>query len=99
MDVLDILPKLDKYQREVWVPETETDAVAGQAESGFFIDAFLDSEESWPLCKACQTPMPVWLQLNVADLPPPWAGIWGGRGYLQHFLCCSEDCIADSHDV
>jgi hypothetical protein len=45
----------------------------------------------WPDCKACDAPLPLLVQLDLARLPAELAGRCGS-GLLQLFYCTRDDC-------
>ncbi|MBT9544178.1 MAG: DUF1963 domain-containing protein [Candidatus Sericytochromatia bacterium] len=84
--------------RSVWQPFIEA-GEKHRTESKFSGKAWLHTEENWPLCQHCQTPMQMMLQLNCADLPAEMQTI-AGTGLIQLFYCintdpfCAIDCEA-----
>ena len=79
----------ERWTRTAWKPITsETDGDATTSKFGG--TPWLDAGESWPICPHCQTAMPLFFQLNLAQLPAATAGIYG-RGLLQLFYCTACD--------
>jgi hypothetical protein len=79
----------ERWTRTAWKPITsETDGDA--TTSRFGGTPWLDSGESWPICPHCQTAMPLFFQLNLAQLPAVIAGIYG-EGLIQLFYCTHCD--------
>lgn len=84
----------ERWTRTAWKPITsETDGDATTSKFGG--TPWLDSGESWPICPHCRTAMPLFLQLNLAQLPAAAAGIYG-HGVLQLFYCTACD-VHGSH--
>jgi uncharacterized protein YwqG len=52
---------------------------------------YLVAGEAWPSCKRCKNAMPLFLQLDLDDLPGKYAGRFGA-GLLQVFYCTTETC-------
>jgi len=50
---------------------------------------FLAEGEAWPACTLCAKPMPLFLQLNLDELPREYTGRFGS-GLLQLFYCVGE---------
>jgi len=50
---------------------------------------WLAAGEPWPVCRICDEPMPLWLQLDAADLPAEMRAAVDG-GLLQWFRCLGE---------
>eukprot|EP00049_Salpingoeca_infusionum_P013365 m.249521 g.249521 ORF g.249521 m.249521 type:complete len:175 (+) comp15428_c0_seq22:1234-1758(+) len=54
--------------------------------------AFLPEGEKWPTCGSCERPMPLFVQLNLAEIPNhPTLDKYGREGLVQLFMCTSAD--------
>lgn len=85
-----LTPWRDACKRLAWKPITEA-GDGGLAASKFAGMPWLVEGESYPCCGNCHAPMPLFLQLNLADLPIELAGRFGS-GLLQLFYCTDERC-------
>jgi uncharacterized protein YwqG len=82
-------PWRNRWMRPGWSPITE-DGESSQTASKFGGTPWLSPDESWPYCPHCQTTMPLFLQLNLAELPDVVAYEYGS-GLLQVFYCTKCD--------
>lgn len=88
-----LAPWREVYQRPAWKPivqEGDGEVTA----SKFSGMPWLAEDEAYPCCQSCQGAMPLFLQLNLADLPAELTGRFG-KGLLQLFYCTSDDCDGD----
>lgn len=76
------------YERPAWIPQTVAED-HGAAASKFGGMALVSAEHPAPNCPSCGQPMPLFLQLNPADLPVEMAAKLHGK-VLQLFYCISE---------
>lgn len=76
------------YERPVWFPQTVA-ADYGAAASKFGGICLVSAEYPTPECPSCGQPMPLFLQLNPADLPAEMAAKLHGK-VLQLFYCTGE---------
>ena len=81
-------PWRDHAMRQAWRPITAEGEGEG-AGSKFAGAAWLAAGADWPACPTCRAAMPLFLQLNLAQLPPALAETYG-RGLIQLFYC--TDC-------
>src|SRR5262245_11922378 len=88
---------LELWRRSAWKPVTD-DADGASAGSRFGGWPWLAPSENWPRCGACSKPMPIFLQLDLADTAR-FIGQPLGFGLLQLFYCTDEDCTADERWV
>lgn len=94
MDKQEILRQLapwrEVHKRPAWKPivEAEDREITASKFSG---RPWLAEGEPYPCCGCCEDPMPLFLQLNLADLPRELTGRFGS-GLLQLFYCTSEYC-------
>lgn len=81
-------------RRSAWLPVVE--ALPGlPTASKFGGIPYLRDGESWPTCQHCGEPMPLFLQLNLAELPAALRGEFGD-GLLQLFYCTNGDASCES---
>ncbi len=84
-------PWFDKQKRTAWKPKVR--AGSGQlTDSKFGGHPWLSPRDSWPLCKGCDRPLELFVQLNLEEVPEAVAGRFG-KGLLQLFYCrhnCSD---------
>ena len=83
-------------RRSAWLPVVEAKPGLPTA-SKFGGIPYLRAGESWPTCQHCGEPMPLFLQLNLTELPEALRGEFGD-GLLQLFYCtnggasCESEC-------
>lgn len=78
-------PWIERHEKPAWRPVIE-EGDGGVAASKFGGIPWLAADEEWPVCKACNHPLEVFLQLNLAELPSELDGRFG-TGLLQLFYC------------
>lgn len=83
-----LLKKLSEFKRKAWTPVT-SEGDGSITSCKFSGMPWLSAEESWPTCRHCRRPMPLLLQLNLAELPNE-VGMKFGQGLLQLFYCTNE---------
>src|SRR5215217_4966791 len=94
MDKNEILRQLqpwrEKWKRPAWLALTRKEDGPLTA-SKFGGTPWLAADEKWPTCQECQAAMPIFLQLDLDQLPALLAG-QQGSGLLQLFYCvqCSS---------
>lgn len=90
MDAAKLEDLLAKFGREHWVPVLE--AHDGQRLGSHYASPpWLGSDEPWPVCGTCETPLDPFVQLDLAQLPAELA--WPvSSGLVQLFHCTSTDC-------
>jgi len=89
-------PWADRHARTAYAPVTR-EGHGPDRGSRFNGSPFLTAGEDWPACKQCGKAMPLFLQLNLDDLPGAYAGAFGS-GLLQLFYCVSE-CEFDGSEA
>jgi uncharacterized protein YwqG len=79
-----------KHRRPAWKPVVEDGdgPVTGSKFSGM---PWIGADSPWPECGACGTPLQLFLQLDLGDLPEE-LGRPFGDGPLQLFYCCEDEC-------
>jgi uncharacterized protein YwqG len=85
-------PWREANRRPAWKPVVEK-GDGGLAASKFSGIPFLSADESWPTCSACDEPLQLFLQLDLAALPAELKDQFG-KGLLQLFYCI-HDCAAE----
>ena len=86
------------FQRAAWFPLVE-EKDGSALDSKFGGAPWLDRGEQWPTCQHCGQPMPLFVQLNLDNLPEALGGTFGA-GLLQLFYCtntephCESECAA-----
>lgn len=83
-------PWLTRHTRTGFVPQTE-DGEGPPAGSRFGGRPWLPQGAERPKCPSCKQDWPLFLQLDLATLPGPFAERHG-PGLLQFFYCTEEDC-------
>ncbi|GAK53528.1 hypothetical protein U14_04793 [Candidatus Moduliflexus flocculans] len=81
-------------RHSAWMPVVEANAGLPTA-SKFGGIPWLQPGESWPTCQHCGQPMPLFLQLNLAELPEALRGKFG-EGLLQLFYCTNTDAFCET---
>lgn len=81
-------PWAAQHRRIAYAPVTTEGQGEGRG-SRFNGAPFLAEGEAWPACTVCTQPMPLFLQLNLDELPGEYAGRFGS-GLLQLFYCIGE---------
>lgn len=81
-------PWFERHARTAYMPVVAAGQGADRA-SRFNGAPFLAEGEDWPACKICAKPMPLFLQLDLDDLPREYAARFGS-GLLQLFYCAGE---------
>jgi uncharacterized protein YwqG len=87
-------PWAERNARTAYAPVTEPGHGPDRG-SRFNGSPFLAEGEAWPACKHCAKPMPLFLQLDLDELPGEYAGKFGS-GLLQLFYCVGECEVGDS---
>lgn len=90
-------PWIKKHKRIAWKPRIHI-GDGDLTSSKFSGTPWIAENDSWPLCKSCQQPMQLFLQLNLTTLPKPLEGKHG-NGLLQLFYCIGDQNGAcDAYD-
>jgi uncharacterized protein YwqG len=88
--VIALEPWLAKQSRPAWKPIVEQGDGAAIV-SKFGGAPWIGPEAPWPECGLCKKPLPLFLQLDLGDLPKE-LGQRFGIGLLQLFYCTRDDC-------
>lgn len=86
-------PWLAKHRRPVWKPAVE-EGDGPAIVSKFCGTPWIGPDAPWPDCGHCKNPLPLFLQLDLGDLPEE-LGKKFGTGLLQLFYCTRDDCQGD----
>lgn len=89
-------PWMERYARTAYAPVVD-EGHGADAGSRFNGSPFLVAGEEWPACQVCKKPMPLFLQLDLDDLPREYAGRFGS-GLLQLFYCVDK-CEYESSEA
>jgi uncharacterized protein YwqG len=89
-------PWFERHRRPAWRPTVREGDGPPEA-SKFSGTPLLEAGETWPACAACHSPMPLFLQLNLDDLPEE-LGHCFGEGWLQLFYCANYKCECDNFE-
>lgn len=81
------------YKRKAWKPIVENKDGSLTA-SKFAGVPYLEKDEEYPLCQNCGKPLPLFVQLNLDELPEAIQSEFGG-GLLQMFYCTSEEPLCE----
>jgi uncharacterized protein YwqG len=94
--IIALLPWVTKQARPCWFPVVET-GDGDLTSSKFGGIPYLEADEAWPTCRACQRPLELFVQLNLAELPAELGGRLG-TGLLQLFYCgwSDDECAGDN---
>jgi predicted DNA-binding WGR domain protein len=79
-----------KYVRQAWLPVVES-GDGSLTDSKFAGTPWLAVDEQEPVCGCCHRPLPLFLQLNLEQIPTELQRKFG-QGLLQVFYCVNEDC-------
>src|SRR5215216_4315344 len=82
-------PAISSYKCRAWKPLV-VDNDGPVSASKFSGMPWLKQAEVWPRCQNCDKPMPLFLQLNLDELPEAVRGEFG-HGLLQIFYCTSQE--------
>jgi uncharacterized protein YwqG len=83
-------PWLAKQRRAAWKPKVKEGDGPATA-SKFCGMPWIGPEAPRPECGICKKPLPLFLQLDLADLPAELDQRFG-KGLLQLFYCTNDDC-------
>jgi hypothetical protein len=83
--------KLRDWKTNCWIPVVEQRPGSAMA-SKFSGIPVLKRGEDWPTCGQCGQPMPLFVQLNIDQLPPAAKPRKTDQGMVQFFLCTNEKC-------
>lgn len=83
-------PWLAKQRRPAWRPLAQ-DGDGPPTAPKFCGTPWIGSDVAWPECGHCKKPLPLFLQLDLADLPEE-LGQRFGTGLLQLFYCTRDAC-------
>src|SRR6516164_8055573 len=83
-------PWLARQRRLAWKPIVEKGD--GPATGSKFCGVpWIAPDAPWPECGHCKKPLPLFLQLDLGELPEE-LGYRFGKGLLQLFYCTRDDC-------
>ncbi len=85
-----LAPWVAKQRRPAWKPVVE-DSDGPPAASKFAGTPWIGPDAPWPACGHCTRPLPLFLQLDLGDLPAE-LGQRFGTGLLQLFYCTRDEC-------
>jgi hypothetical protein len=83
-------PWLAKHRRPAWRPVVE-EGDGPTTVSKFCGTPWIGPDAPWPGCGHCKEPLPLFLQLDLGDLPEE-LGRRFGTGLLQLFYCTRDEC-------
>jgi uncharacterized protein YwqG len=83
-------PWLAKHRRPAWKPVVE-DGDGPATASKFSGTPWVGPDAPWPGCGHCEQPLPLFLQLDLGELPGE-LGRRFGTGLLQLFYCTRDEC-------
>src|SRR5262245_38937787 len=86
-------PWLAKHRRPASKPVVQAGDGPPTA-SKFCGTPWMDPSSPWPKCRNCGKPSPLFLQLNLGELPEE-LGQRFGTGLLQLFYCTRDECQGD----
>jgi hypothetical protein len=89
-----LAPWIAKVQRRAFKPIT-ADGRGAPDGSRFNGEPFVSKGEEWPSCSICRKAMPLFLQLDLDDLPGELAGRFG-TGLMQLLYCIDCDVETDA---
>lgn len=84
-----LAPWRERHTRIAWRPST-VDGDGSRTASKFAGLPWLAPGEAWPVCGECESPMPLFLQLDLSMVPAQARETYGD-GLLQLFYCTSCD--------
>jgi uncharacterized protein YwqG len=83
-------PWLARQRRPAWKPIVQ-EGDGPSTVSKFCGTPWIAADAPWPECEHCKMPLPLFLQLDLEDLPKE-LGKRFGTGLLQLFYCTRDDC-------
>lgn len=83
-------PWMKRVLRPAWRPVVERGDGTPTA-SKFCGTPWTGPKAPWPMCAACKTPLALFLQLRLSELPGSLPK-QHGSGLLQLFYCCNDEC-------
>lgn len=87
-------PELLARQRIAFLPKT-SEGDGSICESKFSGRPWLAEDEPWLACQNCNTPMQLFVQLNLEELPEHEQKRLGNKGLIQLFYCVSSDPLCE----
>jgi uncharacterized protein YwqG len=94
MSTDDIIEKLEpwlaRHRRLAWKPVVK-DGDGPASSSKFCGTPWIGPDAPWPHCGHCNNPLPLFLQLDLDELPKELGGRFG-TGLLQLFYCTLDKC-------
>lgn len=83
------LDKINNNKKQTFIPSVKNYKGA-LTDSKFGGIPYLNSDESWPICRNCNKPLNFFLQLNLDKIPASLKGRFG-EGIIQLFYCTSSE--------
>jgi uncharacterized protein YwqG len=83
-------PWRDRHRRPSWRPVVE-EGDGPPSASKFCGTPWIGPDAPWPECGRCHQPLPLFVQLDLGDLPEE-IGSRFGTGLLQLFYCTRDEC-------
>lgn len=89
--------RLRGWRGYCWIPVVKE--VSGPAIASKFAGIpALKKGEDWPRCGQCKDPMPLFVQLNIEEIPASSKQNKDAKGIIQLFFCTKDDCDT-SHEA
>ncbi|GAA4059993.1 hypothetical protein GCM10022389_00250 [Flavobacterium cheonanense] len=88
----EVIAALEKHKRTAYLPVLKDNTKTFSTNSKYGGYPYLRNENDWPICENCKKHMPLFLQLNLNELP-----IKKEDGLIQLFYCTNydEDCESE----
>jgi len=83
--------RLHEWRASCWIPVV-TEGAGAATSSKFAGIPALKKGEDWPRCGQCKDPMPLFVQLNLEEIPASSKQSKDTRGIIQLFFCTKNDC-------
>jgi len=88
----EVIAVLEKHKRTAYLPVLNDVAKTFSTHSKYGGYPYLRNENDWPICENCKKHMPLFLQLNLSELPTK-----KDNGLIQLFYCTNveENCESE----
>lgn len=88
----EVIVELEKHKRTAYLPVLKDNNKTFSTKSKYGGYPYLRNQNDWPICANCNKHMPLFLQLNLNDLPTRKE-----EGLIQLFYCTNheEDCESE----